>query len=134
MARIRSRDTAPEMHLRRELHRRGLRFRVGVRPVPTIRRTADIVFRPVKVAVMIDGCFWHRCPLHYRPSTKRASFWDEKIQDNVCRDEETNRLLSEAGWHVERVWEHEDIESAADRIAILIRERRTVGIGQGGRA
>jgi DNA mismatch endonuclease (patch repair protein) len=127
MSRVRGSNTQPELRLRRALHRRGLRYRVGVRPLVGLRRTADLVFRSAKVAVMIDGCFWHRCPDHYRPSTKRAAFWEAKIQANVARDADTDRLLSGAGWHVERVWEHEDVEQAADRIVELIRRRQKLG-------
>lgn len=125
MAKIRSKDTRPEMLLRRELHRRGLRYRVGVRPLPALPRTGDLVFPSAKVVVMVDGCFWHRCPEHYRPSTARADFWESKINTNTQRDIETNERLREAGWHVERVWEHEAVGIAADRIEALVRTLRS---------
>ena len=124
MSRVRSRDTRPEVALRSELHRRGLRFRIGRRPIPALRRTADVVFGPARVAVLVDGCFWHKCPNHYRPSARNEVFWAEKIADNQRRDHETNRLFAEAGWRVIRVWEHEDPAEAADRIFEIVTCRR----------
>ena len=124
MSRVRSRDTKPELAIRSELHRRSLRFRVHQRPVESFRRTADIMFRPAMVAVMIDGCYWHGCPDHYRPSTKNSTFWQEKIASNLKRDQETNETLSAAGWLVLRFWEHEDPINVADRIQELVISRR----------
>lgn len=125
MARVRGQDTKAELRIRSELHRRGLRFRVGQRPVPSVRRTADIVFGPVHVVVMVDGCFWHNCPDHHRPSRRNADFWSEKIETNVRRDRETDRLLAEAGWLVVRIWEHEDPTRAADQIEEIVAARRS---------
>ncbi|RRO17696.1 very short patch repair endonuclease [Saccharopolyspora rhizosphaerae] len=124
MSRVRGRDTKPEIAIRSELHRRGLRFRVHQRPIESFRRTADIVFRPAMVAVMIDGCYWHGCPDHYRPSTKNSAFWQEKIALNLKRDQETNEALQEAGWLVLRFWEHESPVSVSDRIQELVTDRR----------
>lgn len=120
----RNRDTAPERQLRSLLHARGLRYRVAARPVPTLRRTADIVFPKERVAVFVDGCYWHGCPEHYRPATRNVEFWRTKISENQRRDAETNRALATHGWIVVRCWEHEDPESAADRVARVVDETR----------
>lgn len=115
------RDTAPELRLRSILHRQGLRYRVSTRPLPELRRTADIVFTKVRVAVFVDGCFWHGCPEHLRPASRNPEFWREKIEANKSRDEETDRLLEEAGWTVVRVWEHEEPDAAARRVMEVVR-------------
>ncbi|MFC4118514.1 very short patch repair endonuclease [Nonomuraea zeae] len=119
----RSRDTVPERRLRSAIHALGLRYRVARRPVAELRRTADLVFSKAKVAVFVDGCYWHGCPeaTHYRPSQKNSDFWRQKITTNQQRDRETSRLLCEAGWTVIRVWEHEDVYAAAARIAEVVR-------------
>ncbi|MFD3727872.1 very short patch repair endonuclease [Streptomyces sp. NPDC058671] len=113
-------DTKPELLLRSALHRRGLRYRVGIRPLPNLRRTADVVFPKAKVAVFVDGCFWHGCPQHYRPAKKQGQKWQEKIQANRERDATTNIALKEAGWAVVRVWEHEEVDDAAERIEDIV--------------
>ncbi|MCG3207160.1 MAG: hypothetical protein FOGNACKC_00760 [Anaerolineae bacterium] len=123
MKAARRRDTAPEMALRAALHRRGLRYRVDVSPIKGLRRRADVVFRTVKVAVYVDGCFWHGCPIHGTWPKANAEFWRQKIEHNKKRDADTNRLLKEAGWEVVRVWEHEDPEDAAERISNIIRSK-----------
>ena len=124
MARLGQRDTNPELELRRILHARGLRFRVD-RPVLTDRRRrADIVFAPAKVAVFVDGCFWHGCPEHASWPKSNERFWREKIETNRRRDLDTNERLLSDGWEVVRVWEHEDMAAAADRIEELVRDRR----------
>lgn len=124
MSNTRGRDTAPEMAVRRELHRLGFRFRVNYQPVEGLRRTADIVFTKRMVAVFVDGCFWHRCPQHYRPATgRRAEFWRSKIEANADRDLETTELLTSRGWIVLRFWEHEDPVVAVGEIAALLRSR-----------
>ncbi|MFC6091479.1 very short patch repair endonuclease [Saccharothrix lopnurensis] len=112
----RHKDTGPEMMLRRLLHKRGLRYRVDARPIPEVRRRADIVFPGDRLAVFVDGCYWHGCPDHYRPATRNADFWREKINGNKARDDETNKILIGAGWSVVRVWEHEDVTEAAARV------------------
>lgn len=124
MARTGRRDTKPEVELRRILHARGLRFRVDRPILSDRRRRADIVFGPARVAVFVDGCFWHGCPEHATWPTNNAKFWCEKIEANRDRDRDTNRQLTAAGWHVERVWEHEPAEVAADRIETVVRFRR----------
>src|SRR5215207_4342941 len=102
------RDTAPEVALRSELHRLGLRYRVDRSPVLGVRRRADVVFGPARVAVFVDGCFWHGCPIHGTWPKKNADFWRDKIETNMRRDTDTDRRLEEAGWLVIRIWEHED--------------------------
>ena len=121
MSRVRNRDTAAEMALRRELHRRGLRYRVNLR-IPGLGRTRpDIAFIRRKVAVFVDGCFWHRCPEHATFPKVNAVWWQEKLEANVRRDRETDEMLRDAGWIVVRIWEHEDPVEAADRIESLVR-------------
>lgn len=112
-----SRDTRPELALRSAVHALGLRYRVGIRPVKEIRRTADLVFAGPKVAVFLDGCFWHGCADHHRPSTRNSEFWSQKIDANRQRDIETDKFLTDAGWTVVRVWEHEHPKDAAHRVA-----------------
>jgi len=124
MARIRSRDTKPEWILRRELHRRGLRYRVALR-VEGCR--PDIVFPSKRLAVFVDGCFWHGCPDHYIRPKSSVAFWDEKLRVNRKRDAAQTSRLEAAGWTVVRLWEHEvtaSPEKAADRIEALVQARR----------
>lgn len=109
----RGRDTRPEIALRRTLHARGLRYFVNRRPVKTVRRTADIVFPKLRLAVFMDGCFWHGCPEHHTVAKSNSAFWATKVEQNRKRDAETDRLLIEAGWTVLRIWEHVPPEEAA---------------------
>ena len=118
------RDTKPELLLRSAVHALGLRFRVNHRPIKASRRTADIVFTKVKVAVFLDGCFWHGCPQHHRQAKTNADFWATKITGNKARDVETDRLLAAEGWVTLRIWEHEDPKAAAERVAETVRTRR----------
>ncbi|MEU2855110.1 very short patch repair endonuclease [Streptomyces syringium] len=118
-------DTKPELTLRTALHRRGLRYRVGIRPLPELRRTADIVFPKAKVAVFVDGCFWHGCPDHYRPAKNSGEMWNQKIKDNRDRDTSTTLALKDQGWAVLRFWEHDDLELAAEKVRAVIEERRS---------
>jgi DNA mismatch endonuclease (patch repair protein) len=106
--------------LRSAVHALGLRYRVGVRPLPTVRRTADLVFTKARVAVFLDGCYWHGCPDHHRPAKTNAEFWRTKIASNRARDAETDRLLAEAGWRSVRVWEHADTREAAAWVAATL--------------
>ncbi|MFI8167083.1 very short patch repair endonuclease [Streptomyces sp. NPDC085931] len=129
----RSRDTRPELALRRAAHRLGLRYRVSTRPLPELPRTADMVFTRTKVAVFVDGCFWHGCPTHYTHSKSNVTYWTEKIARNKERDEDTNRRLREAGWLVIRIWEHEDLEIAARKLKEIVADRLTFyALGKGG--
>lgn len=124
MQAIRSRDTGPEKTLRSLLHAAGLRYRVGRRPIPELRRTADVVFGPTKVAVFIDGCYWHGCPQHYRPPKTNSGYWSPKIEGNRRRDRETDSALEAAGWLVLRFWEHEDPTECAASVAAAVTSRR----------
>ncbi len=117
------RDTAPEKALRSVLHRKGLRFRTDEKPIKNINRKADIIFRSAKVAVFIDGCFWHGCPIHGTRAKANAKFWQNKIEQNQARDLDTNMQLRKAGWKVVRVWEHEDLEKASRKIYNLVGKR-----------
>jgi DNA mismatch endonuclease (patch repair protein) len=102
----------------------GLRYRVSARPLPDLRRTADIVFRPTRVAVFVDGCFWHGCPEHGSQPRANSEYWAPKLARNIERDRETNSALEAAGWKVVRIWEHEDANHAAQRIARVVEARR----------
>lgn len=120
----RGRDTRPELAVRRAAHALGLRYRVSVRPVPTLRRTADLVFTRAKIAVFVDGCFWHGCPEHHTVAGTNADFWASKVTGNRERDAETNRLLQEAGWTTLRFWEHEDPKAVAHTVHQKVRACR----------
>lgn len=117
----RSRDTKPELAIRRAAHALGLRYRVDARPLPDFRCRADMVFTRRRVAVFIDGCWWHGCPLHYRPPRANASYWAGKVNRNMARDRRTDQYLAEAGWLVVRIWAHEDPEQEAQHLARVIR-------------
>jgi DNA mismatch endonuclease (patch repair protein) len=121
MSRFPRRDTTPELALRRELHRRGLRYRVML-PVPGARRrTIDIAFTRAKVAVFVDGCYWHGCFRHHKVPQSNREWWTEKIRRNRLRDKQTTEHLEQLGWRVLRFWEHDDVSSAAD---IVVAEMR----------
>ncbi|MCV7199968.1 very short patch repair endonuclease [Mycobacterium angelicum] len=118
-----SQDTKIEVQLRSLLHGRGLRYRVHQRPLRGLRRAGDVVFSRAKVAVFVDGCFWHGCPTHGTWPKRNSQFWREKIEANVRRDRDTDAALKQAGWVAVRVWEHEDPAEAADRVTALVRAR-----------
>lgn len=109
----RPRDTKPELRLRKAVHALGLRYRVAARPLPNVRRTADLVFTKAKIAVFIDGCFWHGCPQHHTVAKTNADYWADKVEQNQRRDRETDSKLQAAGWLVVRFWEHEPIDDCA---------------------
>ncbi len=117
----RSRDTLPELALRRALHARGLRYFVNRRPLPGLRRTADIVFPTARVAVFVDGCFWHGCPEHHTSAKANATFWADKVSDNRARDADTNAALTAAGWTPLRIWEHTPVEEAIAQVIAAVR-------------
>jgi DNA mismatch endonuclease, patch repair protein len=123
MRRVARRDTPAELRLRSELHGRGFRYRVDAAPLAGLRRRADLVFRGPRVAVFVDGCFWHGCPRHMTWPTANAEWWRAKIERNRARDRDTDRRLEDTGWTVVRVWEHEDPRKAADRVADALRDR-----------
>lgn len=125
MRNTRSRDTRPELALRRELFRRGLRYRVNRRPEPSIRSTADLLFPRARVAVYVDGCFWHSCPDHGNLPRANSEWWRRKLEGTVARDRRNESALADRGWLVIRVWEHERADEAAERIARLVVDRRT---------
>lgn len=119
------RDTAPEKALRSALHSKGLRFRIDERPIKELNRKADIVFRSAKIAVFVDGCFWHGCPIHGTQAKANAEFWKNKIEQNQRRDWDTNLQLKKAGWRVIRVWEHENPEKISNKIHRIVRQRQS---------
>ena len=122
----RVRDTEPEMAIRRALHSRGHRYRVDVRPVPDVRRKADLVFVTARVAVFVDGCFWHGCPQHgHRRYRVNSNYWNAKIRRNRERDKETTERLLEAAWTVVRIWEHVPIPDAVAAVEDALRPPKT---------
>jgi len=124
------RDTKPELRLRRELHRRGRRYYVDRAPLPGLRRRADLVFPRLKVAVYVDGCFWHACSQHGTRPKNNRDWWDAKLDGNVQRDRDTDRRLTAAGWRVARVWEHEDLTAAVEIVEAALEEARRALVGR----
>jgi DNA mismatch endonuclease (patch repair protein) len=118
-----ARDTKPELALRSAVHSLGLRYRVSAQPLKGLRRTADLVFRKARVAVFLDGCFWHGCPEHHTVAVRNASFWADKVRTNQDRDRDTDSRLEEAGWLILRIWEHDDPTVAALTIHRAVLER-----------
>jgi len=123
MQAVKHRDTAPEKAIRSAIHKRGLRYRIDTKPIKELNRRADILFRKFKVAIFIDGCFWHGCPKHGTIANMNADFWKEKIRRNQERDLDTTNKLISAGWVVIRIWEHEDSENATEKILKVIKKR-----------
>jgi DNA mismatch endonuclease (patch repair protein) len=127
--------TKPEVRLRKALHARGMRYRVDAPlPLPGLRRRADLLFPKARVAVFVDGCYWHSCPEHGTKPKANAPWWSQKLAANVARDRETDQRLVAAGWLPVRVWEHEAngaVDAAADRLEAIIRERREHGTSPG---
>jgi DNA mismatch endonuclease (patch repair protein) len=120
MRRTRRAGTAPELAVRQALHRRGLRYLVDVAPPGTNRRRrVDVVLRGPRIALFVDGCFWHSCPEHGQLPKANREWWRVKLHGVVVRDRDTDVQLTSAGWLVVRVWEHEDPEAVADRIIAL---------------
>jgi DNA mismatch endonuclease (patch repair protein) len=120
MAKVRQTGTGAEVELRRELYRSGLRYRVGHVVMQRPRRVADIAFPGLKIAVFVDGCFWHGCPEHASWPKQNAEFWRHKIETNRSRDADTDERLEAIGWKVVRVWEHESPVTAAEMISRLV--------------
>lgn len=123
MSTLSRRDTKPEVALRKALHRRGIRFRLQVKVPGNRRRTIDIAFPRARLAVFVDGCFWHSCPDHYVPPRTNAEWWRWKVDLNRARDEDTDARLMAAGWRVLRIWEHVDPQEAAGLVAAIYRSR-----------
>jgi DNA (cytosine-5)-methyltransferase 1 len=126
--------TTPENRLFEQLEARGCSFTRNPRPVPSLRREADGAIDELKLAVFVDGCFWHGCPEHTRPTKSNTLWWREKIDKNRARDAETDLRLRASGWHVERVWEHEDPDRAAERIADVVAKLRAAKSRRGSRS
>jgi len=122
MQATKQRDTPGELALRSALHALGLRYRVDLKVAGT-RRRPDVVFGRAKVAVFVDGCFWHGCPVHATLPKTNGTWWVQKLAANRERDADTNDRLRDAGWHVVRVWTHEPVAAAAVQIAKLVRLR-----------
>ncbi len=118
----RRRNTTPELRLRRLLHGRGLRYGVDrTMQLDQGRVRPDIVFPGQRLAVFVDGCFWHGCPTHRTQPRANADFWREKVEGNRARDERDSERLAAAGWQVLRFWEHEDPAVAADAVEAAVR-------------
>lgn len=120
MRATRQRDTPLELRLRSSLYRLGLRYRIHRRIITNLSRTADIVFARARVAVFVDGCFWHGCTTHGSMPKTNRKWWSQKIDSNRRRDLDTVMRLNLMGWEAVRVWEHEDPDRAALRIALLV--------------
>jgi DNA mismatch endonuclease (patch repair protein) len=129
MSRVRNRDTAAEMAVRRELHGRGYRYRVNLRIPELGRSRPDIAFTRQRVAVFVDGCFWHRCLEHATFPRSNKRWWADKLENNVQRDRAIDTALTTIGWTVVRIWEHEDPSQAADRVVTAV-DRSTRGAKQ----
>lgn len=126
----RSRDTKPELAVRRAVHAKGLRYNVAQAPLAGVRRSADLVFCKVKVAVFVDGCFWHGCPEHYKEPKSNTQYWRAKIHRNQERDLETSEIFRLHGWTVMRFWSHVDPMHAAEQIERTVTQKRqTLGPG-----
>lgn len=120
------RDTKPEVALRSILHRRGRRFQKR-KTIPLAGRRwtqPDIVFSRLRLAVYIDGCFWHRCPEHGTEPRSNTAYWGPKLDRNVVRDRDTEAQLRDRGWNVLRAWEHEDPIAVADRVEAVLDDLR----------
>jgi DNA mismatch endonuclease (patch repair protein) len=126
----RGKNTAPEVRLRSALHRAGLRFRKDVRlDLPLARVRPDIVFPRRKLALFVDGCFWHGCPQHGELPASNREFWSDKLERNRRRDAAQTRALEAAGWTVLRAWEHEPIEAVVERVVALVAAPKQVAVG-----
>lgn len=120
MANVRQKGTEAELALRRELYRNSLRYRVSFAVLKKPQRVADIAFPGLRIAVFVDGCFWHGCPEHATWPKQNADFWRQKIETNRARDADTDARLRAIGWTVLRVWEHESPVVAAETVSRLV--------------
>jgi len=121
-------DTKPETRLRSRLHADGLRFRKQY-PIATTAGVVrvDIAFPHLRLAVFVDGCFWHCCAIHGTQPTTNSGYWQEKLRRNVLRDKRNRETLVATGWRVLRIWEHTDVASAADSVQAEVRRLRSSG-------
>lgn len=124
MSRQQRRDTQPELLVRRILHSRGIRYRIDVAPESGLRCRADLVWRGLRLAVFIDGCFWHGCPEHATRPKANEAWWAKKLDGNVQRDRLNDSELASRGWKVLRFWEHERPAAVADAICATLAELR----------
>lgn len=118
MSRIRGKNTLPETVIRSRLRAVGIR---GYRIHSNLPGRPDIVFKGAKLAIFIDGCFWHKCPVDYQEPETRRDFWANKIGGNVSRDREVDKVLKDSGWTVLRIWEHEVRRSPESAIGSIVR-------------
>ena len=118
----RRRDTAPELAVRRLLHAQGLRYRVDYAPWSNKRRRADIIFTRQRLAIFIDGCFWHGCPEHGTVPATHSDYWRPKLAKNAERDRETDAMAKTEGWRVLRIWEHVPPDNAVEMIIESLRK------------
>jgi DNA mismatch endonuclease, patch repair protein len=114
-------ESAVERALRSELHRRGLRFRKHGSPLPGLRCKADVIFTRQRLAVFVDGCFWHRCPEHRSAPKANAGWWTAKLDANVARDRRNDRILRDAGWTVLRFWTHTPTAEMSEQVVEALR-------------
>ncbi|MYQ51352.1 DNA mismatch endonuclease Vsr [Streptomyces sp. SID4941] len=124
MSRQARRDTAPEVAVRKLLHASGYRYRLNERVPHMSRRTIDIAFTRAKVAVFLDGCFWHGCPDHATRPKSNAEWWRQKLDKNMARDAETTAHLVSEGWTVLRFWEHQPPAQVAEVVAEVVDRER----------
>ena len=130
MRQIHQKCTGPEIALRLAIHKLGLRFFTNRPPIPGDRRTADIIFPGIRLAVYMDGCFWHGCPSHGSTPKTNGPWWAAKIENNKHRDLDTERRLRDAGWIVLRFWEHDDPYASALRVQDVVRSLRSLKSGR----
>jgi DNA mismatch endonuclease (patch repair protein) len=129
MAKVRQKGTGAEIALRRELYQGGLCYRVDYEVLKKPGRVADVAFPALKIAIFVDGCFWHGCPEHATWPKQNAEFWRQKSEVNRLRDAATNSRLLDVGWTVLRFWEHESpirgTETVAQTVAMAKAKRCT---------
>ncbi len=123
----RGRDTRLELALRRRLHRSGYRYWTHRRPERSLRCVADIVFPKLKLAVFVDGCFWHGCPVHRTMPVVNGEWWRAKLEANQARDQRNDAALRAAGWTILHLWEHESVEQMQDSVATTVALLRDAG-------
>jgi len=119
------RDTKPEMAVRQQLHALGIRYRVDVKLEPDLRTRGDIAWHGLRLAVFIDGCFWHGCPIHATAPKANADWWREKLDANIIRDRRADDALRDRGWTVLRFWEHDAPEAIAAEISRSLEQLRS---------